>query len=58
MNIDEFAKFLIVNLPNFAGLVVAIVVLIWIVVKQQAQIAEKDRRIEELCAEDLKENPD
>lgn len=52
MPIDEFAKFLIANLPNFAGLIVCITVLVWVIVQQQKQITRQQVRIDELCGDE------
>lgn len=63
MSIDEFAKTLIVQLPNFAGLLICIVVLVQIIIRQQAQIDKQQNRINELCGdktpdvEQMLENP-
>lgn len=51
MSIDDFAKTLIVQLPNFAGLIICIVVLVQIILRQQGQIDKLQNRINELCGE-------
>lgn len=53
--VDEFVKFLVANLPNFAGLIVCVAVLVWVIVQQQKQIARQQARIDELCGD---ETPD
>lgn len=53
MDIGEFLKSLILQLPNFAGLLVCVFVLIWVITKQQAQIEALQNRINELCDEDV-----
>lgn len=51
MSIDEFAKTLIVQLPNFAGLIICIVVMFQIIMRQQTQIENLNTKINEMCEE-------
>lgn len=50
-SVESLLKFLILNLPNFAGLMIAVFVCIWIIIQQQKQIAVLQGRIDELCGD-------
>lgn len=52
MEIGEFVKSLILQLPNFAGLVLCVVVLLYVIIRQQDQIERQQKRIDELCNDD------
>lgn len=51
VSIDDFIKSLIVQLPNFAGLLVCVFVLIYVILMQQKQIQRQQARIDELCGD-------
>lgn len=50
-SVESLLKFLILNLPNFAGMVIAVLVCIWVIIQQQKQITALQGRIDELCGD-------
>lgn len=49
MEVGEFLKTLILQLPNFAGLLICVFVLVYVIQMQQKQIDRQQERIDELC---------
>lgn len=55
MTVDKLGEFLILQLPNFAGLLICVAVCVKIIFEQRKDIQRLQNRINELCGD---ETPD